>query len=276
MFGGTSVVHFGLLAAGSEDLAHALELSAGADAGDPASTVAPPFAPGQLVDALRRGVRGMRLGVPEGEWARADADVARAGRDALRALEREGAVLVPLDLPLARHAAAIGYLTIAIEAYTALREAEARVAPALGADLRLFLAGARAFASDDYVDAQRLRGALRAEIARALGDVDVLALPTVANTAPPITADEARSGIVDLTALDAACRFAFLANLLGLPAASAPIGAGANGLPVGLQIVGDAWDEATVLAVVAHLERLEVATVPRAPGAFDALAEGAG
>ena len=274
MFGGTSVVHFGLLAAGTEDLAQALELAAGGDAGDAPSLAAPPLARGELATAVRRGVHGMRVGIPEAEWARADGDVGQAGREALRALERQGAVLVAVDLPLARHAAAIGYLTIAIEAYAALREVEARVAPALGADLRIFLAGVSAFASDDYVDAQRLRGALREEVARALADVDLLALPTAANTAPPITADEARSGIVDLPALDAACRFAFLANLLGLPAASAPVGMGANGLPVGLQLIGDAWDEASVLAAVAHLERVGVATVPRAPGALDLLDDG--
>jgi aspartyl-tRNA(Asn)/glutamyl-tRNA(Gln) amidotransferase subunit A len=274
MLGGTSVVHFGLLALGSEDLARALELAAGSDAGDRPSSAAPALAPGELVDALRRGVRGLRLGVPDAEWARADGDVAHVGRDALRALEREGAVLVPLELPLARHAASIGYLTIAVEAYAALREVEARVAPALNADLRIFLAGVRGFASDDYVDAQRLREALREEVARALVSVDLLALPSVANTAPPITAAEARSGIVDMPALDAACRFAFLANLLGLPAVSAPVGSGSNGLPVGLQLVGDAWDEASVLAAVAELERSEVARVPRAPGALDLLGEG--
>jgi aspartyl-tRNA(Asn)/glutamyl-tRNA(Gln) amidotransferase subunit A len=274
MLGGTSVVHFGLLAAGSEDLAHALELAAGSDARDLPSSAAPPFAPGELLDAVRRGVRGMRIGVADAEWARADDDVARVAREALRALEREGAVLVPLELPLARHAAAIGYLTIAVEAYAALREVEARVAPALSPDLRIFLAGVRGFASDDYVDAQRLREALREEVARALASVDLIAFPTAANTAPPITAAEARSGIVDMRALDAACRFVFLANLLGLPAASAPVGSAANGLPVGLQLIGDAWDEASVLAAVAHLERVEVARVPRAPGVVDLLAEG--
>jgi Asp-tRNA(Asn)/Glu-tRNA(Gln) amidotransferase A subunit family amidase len=273
MFGGTSVVHFGVLATSSLDLALALELAAGADAGDPPSAAAPPLAPGELRSALGRGVRGLKLGVPDGEWARADESVARAGRRALAALEHEGAELVPLELPLARHAAAIGYLTIAVEAYTALREVEARMAHALSPDLRVFLAGCRAFASDDYVDAQRLRETLREELREALCAVDLVALPTAANTAPKITASEARSGIIDMPALDAACRFVFLGNLTGLPAASAPVGTDSAGLPIGLQLVGDAWDEATVLAAVAHLERCGLASVPQAPGALDLLVE---
>ncbi|HEX5099490.1 MAG TPA: amidase, partial [Polyangiaceae bacterium] len=274
MLGDTSVVHFGLLATSSSDLALALELGAGADAGDPASAAAPPLEPGELQAALGRGVRGMKLGVPEAEWARADESVAAAGRRALQALERDGAELVPLELPLARHAAAMGYLTVALEAYAALREVEVRMGHALNPDLRIFLAGSSAFASDDYVDAQRLRDTLREELRAALRTVDLVALPTAANTAPKISASEARSGIVDLPALDAACRFVFLANLTGLPAASAPVGSDESGLPIGLQLVGDAWDEATVLAAVAQLERSGVAVVPQAPGALDLLAGG--
>jgi aspartyl-tRNA(Asn)/glutamyl-tRNA(Gln) amidotransferase subunit A len=50
-----------------------------------------------------------------------------------------------------------------------------------------------------------------------------------------------------------------------------PVGTGAHGLPVGLQLVGDAWDEASVLAGMAELERLGVARAIRAPGALDLL-----
>ena len=66
------------------------------------------------------------------------------------------------------------------------------------------------------------------------------------------------------------CRFNFLANPTGLPASSAPVGTDPDGLPVGLQFVGDAWDEPTVLALVAHLERIGAAT-PRRPRALGAV-----
>ena len=64
-------------------------------------------------------------------------------------------------------------------------------------------------------------------------------------------------------ALDAMCRFMFLGNLTGLPALSAPVGLDEARMPLGLQLMGDAWDEATVLAAAAHLERLGVARVER-------------
>ena len=77
--------------------------------------------------------------------------------------------------------------------------------------------------------------------------------------------EEARSGFIDPPLLDAMCRFAFLANVTGVPAGVAPVGSDRNGMPVGLQILGDAWDEACVLQVLAHLERVGVARVRR-PG----------
>ena len=72
------------------------------------------------------------------------------------------------------------------------------------------------------------------------------------------------------TAPGHASRFTFKALNQGLyvyHCATAPVGSGEAGLPVGLQVVGDAFDEATVLSVLAHLERVGAASVraPRVP-----------
>lgn len=266
--GGSSVVHLGPIGASSYDLAVFLEIAAGPDERDPASVGQPRIDPGELVTALGRGVRGLCIGVDEDEWAAASDAVAQAGRSALAALEREGATLVPISIRLARHAAAIGYLTIGLEVFANLAEVRRSHMNALGADLQLLLANLQTFGADEYIDAQRLRAELRREVAEILRDIDVLALPTTSSTAPPIDDREAFEGFVDPPALDAMCRFAFLGNLTGLPAGTAPVGMSA-GLPVGLQIVGDAWDEACVLQVLAHLERTGVSSVARPAAAVD-------
>ena len=182
-----------------------------------------------------------------------------------RSLERSGAVLVGVKLRLARFAAPIGYLTIGVEAFTAMSEIRASHMDDLGLDMQLFLAGLETFRPDDYVDAQRIRSKVRIELAEALRQVDVIAMPASAVSAPTISDDEARLGFIDPPLLDAVCRFAFLGNVTGVPAGVAPVGSDKNGMPVGLQILGDAWDEACVLQVLAHLERLGVAQVRR-PG----------
>ncbi|HVJ16117.1 MAG TPA: amidase, partial [Polyangiaceae bacterium] len=271
--GTTSVVHIGPFAGTSTDLALGLEAMAGADARDEISVLQPELARGSLLEALGRGVSGLRIGVDEVEWQEAAADTAGPCRAALDALEREGAEIVPLRVEITSHAAAIGYLTIALEAYAGLRQVRSEHERELGYDMQILLAGLDAFAPDDYLDAQRLRSTLRLEMAETLRQVDVVALPTAGNSAPPINDDESHSGIIDPPALHAACRFAFLGNLTGLPAASIPVGTDALGLPVGLQLIGDAWDEACVLQVAAALERSGAAQVIKPQAAVDLLAD---
>jgi len=269
--GNASVVHLGPIASTSYDLAEFVTIASGPDDADEASLAAPALANGELDGALGRGVSGLRIGIDEAEWARAEDSVAGPAREALDALERDGAELVPVRIELARHAAAIGYLTIGIEAFAGMAEIRARHLDDLGYDVQLLLSGLETFRPDDYLDAQRLRAGLRREVARTLRDVDVLALPTTARSAPPVSDDEAKTGFIDPPALDAICRYAFLANLTGLPAGTAPVGFDAGRLPVGLQIVGDAWDEACVLQVLAHLERLGAAESTRPEAYVDLL-----
>jgi Asp-tRNA(Asn)/Glu-tRNA(Gln) amidotransferase A subunit family amidase len=261
---GGTVAHVGPLACSTVDLAHALEVLSGHDPDDPQTFAAPGRPEGSFVAALGRGVRGMVIGVPDTEWADASDPVQRAGRAALAALEREGAKLVPLRLDLAKHASAIGVVIIACEARAALRKEWREHADDMGDDLQVSFSALDAFTAVEYLETCRLRTGLRREMARAFQDVDLVAMPSTVTAAPKVSDTDMRTGFLDTKVIDGLCRFMFMGNLTGLPAASAPVGCDAAGLPVGLQLVGDAWDEATVLAATAHLERLGVA-VPRRP-----------
>ncbi|HSQ65718.1 MAG TPA: amidase [Polyangiaceae bacterium] len=263
-----SVNHVGPIANGTADLARVLEVIGPPDPRDPETSAAPPLPSGSLVAALGRGVRGLVIGVEEGEWADATDEVAKAGREALHALEKEGARLKSISSPLMRHAPAVGYLTIALETRADLRQEWAEHADDMTPDLQITMSVVQEFGAVEFAEALRLRAGLRREAARMLGEVDLLALPTTVGTAPEVTDAQFESGFLDAQALAGLCRFAFFGNLTGLPAASAPVGL-ANGLPVGLQLLGDAWDEATVLAACAHLERIGAASVQRPKVAVD-------
>lgn len=257
-FGGT-MAHLGPIACSTHDLALFLESTSGEDKHDELTLGNPGFDRGWLVSALRRGVRGLRIGVLEDEIDAAEPAVAAACRDALRTLEKEGAKLVPVTVPMAKHAAAIGYLSIGLEAFAALHAMRTTHWDDMGPDLQLLQRAMSTFGADDYLDAQCLRAGLRREVAQALREVDALAMPTSVRGAPEVSEADMRDGMTDTTALQGASRFVYIGNLCGLPAGTAPVGRDARGLPVGLQILGDAWDEATVLQVLAHLERIEVA-----------------
>jgi aspartyl-tRNA(Asn)/glutamyl-tRNA(Gln) amidotransferase subunit A len=261
---GGSVGHLGPIASSTLDLARFLEIASGPDPEDSQTDLAPTRTEGSFLAALERGVRGLRIGVAASEWADASIDVATAGRAALQVLASEGAILVDIGLRLARYAAPVGYLTISLEALGEQMDLFESGAP-FNDDLAIAHATIACASATEFVQAQRVRSGLRREVANALRDVDVLALPTTARTAPAVTDAEFNEGLLDSRAVDAMCRFNFLANLTGLPALTAPVGRDESGLPIGLQFVGDAWDEATVLAVGAHLERLGTAS-PRRPG----------
>ncbi len=268
---GGTVAHLGPLAASTLDLAEVLEIIAAPDPADEETAAAPALVRGTLVSALGRGVRGLKIGIPESEWADAGTAVERACREAVRALEREGAVLVPVDEPMLAHAPAIGYLSISSEARALLRAVWDEHADELTPDLQVSLCALEGLGAIEYVETQRLREGLRRRTARIFREVDLLALPTIVDTAPAVTDAQFESGFLDAQALSKLCRFNFLGNLTGLPAASVPVGVDGSALPIGLQLMGDAWDEATVLAAAAHLERIGAAACPRPKVSVDVL-----
>ena len=267
-----SMAHLGPLASSTLDLARVIAQIGARDRRDAQTEPAPTMSEGALVRALGRGVRGLRVAVEEREWRDASPAIARAGEEAIARLEKEGAKIIPVQLPLARFAPAIGYVVIGLETRVAHTEDWRDHANEMTHDLQVSFAALQGLAATEYLDALRLRSGLRRELRAMFAEADLLALPTTATTAIQVTDAEMASGFVDAAALDAFCRFSFLGNLTGLPAGSAPVGKDPRGLPIGFQLVGDAWDEATVLAAMAHLERIEVAKVMRPQVAVDVLA----
>lgn len=266
---GGSVAHLGPLGSSTLELARMLDICSARDTEDLETREAPE--PANHVAALKRGVRGLVLGVPKSEWADATPEVAQAGMEALRALEKAGAELRDIVIPLAKHAPSIGYITIALEARANLRVTWRDHVQDMSPDLIVSFASLDSFSAIEFADAQRLRAGLRRDMAAHFGTFDAVIMPTTQTTAIHATSDEMASGFLDSAAIDALCRFNFLCNLTGHPALSAPVGADRKGLPIGLQVIGDAWDEATTLAISAALERSGVATPRRPATSTDAL-----
>ncbi len=263
---GGTVAHVGPLACSTVDLARALDAMSGHDPADPQTFAAPPRDESSFLHALGRGVRGLVIGCARrGMARRLRARATRRSRCARGARERRRG-LVPIELPLAKYASAIGVVVIACEARAGLRKEWRENADDMSDDLQVSFSALDAFTAVEYLETARLRSGLRREMAKVFQQVDLVALPSTVSAAAKVSDTDMKTGFLDTKVIDGLCRFCFLGNLTGLPAASAPVGCDALGLPVGLQLMGDAWDEATVLAACAHLERLGVAS-PRRPRA---------
>ena len=106
-----------------------------------------------------------------------------------------------------------------------------------------------------YVRAQQFRGAVRDEIDRLLARRDVLVAPSTPITATPVGQSQVAIGDVRSDVRGALIAFTRPFNLSGHPACSIPCGFSTEGLPIGLQIIGRPFDEATILRVADAYQR---------------------
>lgn len=124
-----------------------------------------------------------------------------------------------------------------------------------GDDVRLLLQAGELLPAVHYLQAQRYRTLLRNQMLQALDTVDVIICPTLPFTATALgeTTVEIDEGIPE-DMLSAIMQFTGLPSLTGLPALSIPCGLDTNGLPIGLQLIGRPFAEATLLRAAAAFQ----------------------
>jgi aspartyl-tRNA(Asn)/glutamyl-tRNA(Gln) amidotransferase subunit A len=239
--------HVGPLGRTAEDVALLLNAIVGPDPRDPtaADVPVPDFTAG-----LGQGVAGLRLALLRApQMERAEPEVRAAVEAAAKALAGAGAVLTEVEAPLLEEAEWISQAIMGPEA-AAYHLERLRTRPeGFGADVRDRLEVGAAQPAVEYVNAQRARTALTEQVNAWFARVDAVLLPGTARTAPEIGPDASAA----MRAYPSPRR---PFNLTGHPAISVPCGVDSAGLPIGLQIVGRHWDEATVLRVAAAWERL--------------------
>jgi len=246
-----SVAHVGPLAASVADCALAYALIAGPDPRDRNSLGRP--VP-HLNGFENRDLSDLRLGVYTPWFEDAEPDVVEACRAALAGLEKAGAEVVEIELPELDILRTVHLVIIVSEMAAAhlgyYREHRKHYAH----DTRMNLSLARRLKATDYVHAQRLRMRICEHFDRALKDVDVIVTPASGCTAREIAADSLKTGESNLGLTGEIMRFAPAANLTGLPAISVPAGYDSAGMPVGLQVMGRAFEEHTLLRLAAVVE----------------------
>jgi aspartyl-tRNA(Asn)/glutamyl-tRNA(Gln) amidotransferase subunit A len=260
-----SMDHVGPMTRSARDCALMLSVIAGYDPADPTTSVLPVPDYGA---ALTGDVKGLRVGLLRAHFTDpAAADVRAAVEASAKQLEQAGAVVDEVNLTQVIHVATGSAAIVASEAlaYHApwMRSRPQDYQPDVRERLRLgaFVNGAH------YVRAQQIRALVTREVDEALARRDVLLAPATPLVAPVLGEREAAlgDGPSDVRAALLRCTRPF--NFSGHPACAAPCGFTPGGLPIGLQIVGRPFDEATVLRVVDAYQRMTDWHTRRPPAA---------
>lgn len=241
---------------------------------DPKDSTSADVAVPDFEAACRRDVKGLRIGVPrEYRLDGMPEDIERLWQQGVAWLREAGAEVVDVSLPHTKHGLATYYIVAPAECSSnlarydgvrfGLREPgedlrdlyERTRAAGFGAEVRRrVLIGTYVLSAGYYdayyVRAQKVRALILRDFTEAFAQVDALLAPTAPSAA--FAQGENMDDPIKMYLNDA---FTIPSSMAGVPGMSVPAGLDVNGLPLGLQVIGKPFDEETVFAVAAAIER---------------------
>ncbi len=269
----SSLDQAGPIAKDVRDCALLLNVMAGYDAKDSTSVKmdVPDF-----TKVLGQSVKGLKVGIPaEYRPAGLNAEIAAYWDQGIEMLKNAGAEIVDISLPHTKYALAVYYIIAPAEAssnlarYDGLRYGlrvpgehlddmyvNTRTA-GFGTEVKRRVMIGTYVLSAGYYDAyylkaQKVRRLIRDDFMRAFERCDVILTPTAPSAAFAIGDKSMTDDPINMWLNDV---FTVSVNLAGLPAMSLPIGLSGDGLPLGLQVIGRAFDEETVFKAASVIEK---------------------
>jgi len=268
---GSSLDQIGPITKDVRDAAILLQVIAGHDRRDSTCAAAP--APDYL-STLDDPIAGVRIGVPKEYFAEGlNKEVHQAVEGAIRTYEGLGANVVEISLPHTMYAVAVYYIIATAEASSNLARYDGvrygyrassdglismysrSRAEGFGSEVkRRIMLGTYALSSGYYdayyLKASKVRNLIRQDFLSAFEKVDVVLCPT--SPTPAFRLGERIENPLEMYLSDV---FTIPANLAGIPGISIPCGFTRDNLPIGMQIMGKHFDEATLLKVARAFER---------------------
>jgi aspartyl-tRNA(Asn)/glutamyl-tRNA(Gln) amidotransferase subunit A len=267
----SSLDQAGPLARNVEDCAILLSAMSGFDPRD--STSAERAVP-DFRSAVKRGVKGLRIGIPaEYRIAGINAEIEALWQNGIAWLRAQGAEIIDISLPHTKYGLPVYYIVAPAEASSNLARYDgvrfgARVAgedlidmyertraAGFGAEVKRRIMIGTYVLSAGYYDAyylkaQKIRALILRDFTQAFATVDAILTPTAPSAAFGL--GEKMDDPVTMYLNDV---FTVPSNLAGVPAMSVPAGLSSEALPLGLQVIGRHFDEETVFAVAGAIER---------------------
>jgi aspartyl-tRNA(Asn)/glutamyl-tRNA(Gln) amidotransferase subunit A len=222
-----------------------MNVLAGSDGLDPS---APSIPVPDYTRGLSGSLKGIHIGIPDSYYFdRLEPEVRTSVREAIRMFKGLGAAVKKISIPLLPEASIAAFIILLAEGAATLEKWHRTRAKDLGDDVRSRLNLGGAVMAAQYLKAQAVRRRVRGEFSRVFQKVDVIVTPQLPITAPKLNQGSVSWGKITEAVPSALTRFTRIYNLVGIPSLSIPCGFSKAGLPIGLQIAGKPFDEATVL-----------------------------
>ncbi len=268
----SSLDGIGIFGRTTKNVAEILGVVAGRDERDSTSAHVP--VP-DYVSELERDIAGKRIGVPRSLFGDGlDKDVRNAVEGSIKNYRKLGAEIVDVEVPHAKYGIAVYYIIATAEASSNLARFDgvrygfrAEDAATLhemycttreqgfGEEVKRRIMLGTYVLSSGYYDAyytkaQKVRTLVKSDYISAFEKCDAILTPT-----SPTTAFKIGERVSDPLAMYLSDIYTVSANLAGVPAISVPCGISSEGLPIGMQLVGNFWSEGTLLNLASAYER---------------------
>ncbi|KAJ3315165.1 hypothetical protein HDV04_004306 [Boothiomyces sp. JEL0838] len=237
-----SVGVVGPLASNAHDLALAYYLTAGPNKMENNTLLQPLKSIASFGNVAN--LNGVKIGVYYPYFDDADPEIVQQCKKALEDYVELGAKLVPITIPNLQNLRNAHSISIASE-FSSKTSFENR--PKFGYSTRLGLAIFDQISAMDLLAACRFRTLGMNYLRDIFQEVDVIVTPTTGITSPEIPKGALEYGLTDYSTSGEAMKYIFLANLLGIPAVSCPIGYSSKGMPIGIQFQARWWNEDLLL-----------------------------
>ncbi|WP_026673926.1 amidase [Alkalihalobacterium bogoriense] len=238
-----SLDHAGPMARSVSDLALMLQVMAGYDPQDPASIKAP--VP-HYKEYLRKGIKGIKIGVPTSYLEGLDEDVSFLFNSALHTLQQLGATITEVKIEELSLSSFANYVITTGEAATYHYEKLQQNFEDYAPDVRIFFETGVLTNTPQYVRAQQARRALTEAFQSVFDEVDLLLGPTVPIITPAFAEEMVKQ---NLEITKRSMPFTAPPNLTGTPSLAVPMGVARNGVPVGMQFIGNHLSEKLLFQV---------------------------
>ena len=268
---GSSLDQIGPVTYSVKDAAIVFDAMKGADRNDQTSRA---YEYGNLLEKLNQDIKGKRIGIAEEFFEGIDADMKAQIFEAVKLFETNGAQIVPIKLPALKSALPVYYIIACAEASSNLGRYDGirygyrtdtydsiddmiykTRSEGFGTEVKRRIMLGTYVLSSGYYDAYYKKACIiREEVKREFDELftncDALIAPNAPTTAPLL--DDKGANPVEMYLSDI-CTVPI--NIAGVPSISVPCGRDTKGLPIGMQIIGNKFDESTILNLAYFYEQ---------------------